>query len=196
MTKPDFLMNRSMMTSVIHRQRNIFTVKTDGLKAEIRVRRKKAMDYMLWLRIVCARVGQERLVGRFYICKAHRYLKEKEFNGAIEVLKAFEKKDPAHRAMAGQTSVIFILLKVTRHKQTNTHQWRCDISATMLKLCKELFLEAIGVEADCVEAIYNLGLVNIKMGVINEGLQAFENFTALFRQILKFFTRSRAFTTP
>ena len=28
---------------------------------------------------------------------------------------------------------------------------------------KQFYLEAIGVEADCVEAIYDLGLVNLKM---------------------------------
>jgi intraflagellar transport protein 88 len=44
---------------------------------------------------------------------------------------------------------------------------------------KELFLEAIGVEADCIEAIYNLGLVNIKIGVLNEALQAFEKLHSI-----------------
>ena len=39
---------------------------------------------------------------------------------------------------------------------------------------KELYLEAIGVEADCVEAIYNLGLVNKELGNLQESLQAFE----------------------
>lgn len=39
---------------------------------------------------------------------------------------------------------------------------------------KEFFLEAIGVEADCIEAIYNLGLVYKRLGYFNESLQAFE----------------------
>lgn len=29
---------------------------------------------------------------------------------------------------------------------------------------KEVYLEAIGVSADCLEAIYNLGLVNMHIG--------------------------------
>ena len=33
---------------------------------------------------------------------------------------------------------------------------------------KEFFLEAIGVEADCIEAIYNLGLVYKRLGYYNE----------------------------
>ena len=39
---------------------------------------------------------------------------------------------------------------------------------------KEFFLEASGVEADCVEAIYNLGLVYKRLGYFSESLQAFE----------------------
>ena len=35
---------------------------------------------------------------------------------------------------------------------------------------KEFFLEAIGVEADCIEAIYNLGLVYKRLGYFNESL--------------------------
>ena len=35
---------------------------------------------------------------------------------------------------------------------------------------KEFFLEAIGVEADCIEAIYNLGLVYKRLGYYNESL--------------------------
>ena len=32
-------------------------------------------------------------------------------------------------------------------------------------------MEGIGVEADCIQAIYNLGLVNKQMGVLKEALQ-------------------------
>ena len=34
--------------------------------------------------------------------------------------------------------------------------------------------KAIGVEADCIEAIYNLGLVYKRLNFYNESLQAFE----------------------
>merc|ERR1719163_2432906 len=44
---------------------------------------------------------------------------------------------------------------------------------------KELYLEAIGVEADCVESIYNLGLVNKRMGVLGEAQQAFEKLHSI-----------------
>jgi intraflagellar transport protein 88 len=40
------------------------------------------------------------------------------------------------------------------------------------------YLEAVGVEADCVEAIYNLGLVNMKMNNYTEAKSAFEKLHA------------------
>jgi len=40
-------------------------------------------------------------------------------------------------------------------------------------------LEAIGVEADCLEAIYNLGLVNKPMGLFSEAIQAFEKIQSV-----------------
>lgn len=37
-----------------------------------------------------------------------------------------------------------------------------------------MYLEAVGVEADCVEAIYNLGLVNLKLNNLQEASSAFD----------------------
>ncbi|KAL7692215.1 putative 43kDa postsynaptic protein [Plasmopara halstedii] len=194
---------------------HLHLLKTDGLKAEIRVRRKKAMDYMLVAAKLCApaldkkdwlagftwvidalkQENHESLASEMEICKAHRYLKEKEFNGAIEVLKAFEKKDPAHRAMAATNLSYLYFVEgdttqadkyasmAVRHQRYNAkalvNKGNCLYVKNECERAKELFLEAIGVEADCVEAIYNLGLVNIKMGVINEGLQAFEKLHSI-----------------
>ena len=36
---------------------------------------------------------------------------------------------------------------------------------------KEMFLEAVGVEANCVEALFNLGLVNLRLNLIAEANQ-------------------------
>jgi intraflagellar transport protein 88 len=36
---------------------------------------------------------------------------------------------------------------------------------------KEIYLEAIGVEVDCVEAIFNLGLANIQLGLVGDAIQ-------------------------
>jgi intraflagellar transport protein 88 len=51
---------------------------------------------------------------------------------------------------------------------------RYDINIGDLEGAKELYLEAIGVEADCVEAIYNLGLTNKRLSNLEDALQAFK----------------------
>lgn len=55
----------------------------------------------------------------------------------------------------------------------------CLCETGELERAKELFLEAIGVEADCVEAIFDLGLVNKQLGVYGEAIQAFEKLHTL-----------------
>jgi len=44
---------------------------------------------------------------------------------------------------------------------------------------KEQYLEAIGVEADCVEALYNLAYVNKKLNMFLEALQALEKLQTI-----------------
>ncbi|KAE9353761.1 Intraflagellar transport protein 88 [Phytophthora rubi] len=194
---------------------HLHSLKTDGLKAEIRARRKKAMEYILVAAKLCApaldkkdwlagftwvidalkQETHESLVSEMEICKAHWFLKEKEFGKAIEVLKAFEKKDPAHKAMAATNLSYLYFVEgdtaqadkyaslAVRHQRYNAkalvNKGNCLYVKNECERAKELFLEAIGVEADCIEAIYNLGLVNIKMGVLNEALQAFEKLHSI-----------------
>merc|ERR1711920_650435 len=55
----------------------------------------------------------------------------------------------------------------------------CLFSKGEFEHAKELYLEAVGVEADCIEAIYNLGLVNKRMGVLDEALQAFDKLHSI-----------------
>lgn len=55
----------------------------------------------------------------------------------------------------------------------------CLCESGELEHAKELFLEAIGVEADCVEAIFDLGLVNKQLGIYPEAIQAFEKLHTL-----------------
>ncbi|KAG1708700.1 hypothetical protein DVH05_022326 [Phytophthora capsici] len=194
---------------------HLHSLKTDGLKAEIRARRKKAMEYILVAAKLCApaldkkdwlagftwvidalkQENHESLASEMEICKAHWFLKEKEFEKAIEVLKAFEKKDPAHKAMAATNLSYLYFVEgdttqadkyaslAVRHQRYNAkalvNKGNCLYVKNECEKAKELFLEAIGVEADCIEAIYNLGLVNIKMGVLNEALQAFEKLHSI-----------------
>lgn len=132
----------------------------------------------------------EDLASELEIDMAIQYLKQKQFSQAIEVLKSFEKKDQQHRAMAA-TNLSFIYFLEQEYTQAEkyadlayTHdrynakalvnKGNCLLLRGELDMAKQFFLEAIGVEADCVEAIFNLGLVNIRMGSLQEAHQAFE----------------------
>lgn len=44
---------------------------------------------------------------------------------------------------------------------------------------KEVYLEAIGVSADCLEAIYNLGVINVHCGRLQEAMLAFDKLTSI-----------------
>lgn len=48
---------------------------------------------------------------------------------------------------------------------------------------KEQYLEAIGVEADCVEALYNLAFVNKKLNMFVEALQALEKLQTIISNV-------------
>ena len=124
------------------------------------------------------------------IKKAVTYLRMKQFDKAIEVFKSFEKKDHALKAKAATNLSFLYFLEqknqladkyanlAVRYDRYNAkalvNKGNCLFAAGEYEKAKELYLESIGVEADCVEAIYNLGLVNKKIGVLNESLQAFE----------------------
>jgi intraflagellar transport protein 88 len=136
------------------------------------------------------KADHEAMASELEIDMALTHLKRREFEQAIEGLKLFEKKDPQHRTMAA-TNLSFIYFleqdfgqaeKYADLAYTNdrynakalVNKGNCLLVKGEFEMAKQFFLEAIGVEADCVEAIYNLGLVNLRMGTYAEALQAFE----------------------
>lgn len=124
------------------------------------------------------------------IGKAIHYIKNKQIETAIESFKAFEKKDKIMMAMASNNISFLYFLEndfknaeqfsdiAIQHDRYNSkalvNKGNCLFVNEDYDRSKEFFLEAIGVEADCIEAIYNLGLVYKRLGYYNESLQAFE----------------------
>lgn len=186
----------------------------DTLKVEIRERELRARHYILnaakliapvidrkdwvvgydWI-IECLSQGHSVVASEMEIVKAIAYLREKKFDKAIDVLKAFEKKDHALKAKASTNLSFLYFLEndfqladkyanlAVRNDRYNAkalvNKGNCLFVSGEHERAKELYLEAIGVEADCSEAIYNLGLVNKRMGALNEALQAFEKLHSI-----------------
>eukprot|EP01029_Cantina_marsupialis_P022998 TRINITY_DN566_c0_g1_i1.p1 TRINITY_DN566_c0_g1~~TRINITY_DN566_c0_g1_i1.p1 ORF type:complete len:815 (-),score=313.08 TRINITY_DN566_c0_g1_i1:164-2608(-) len=137
----------------------------------------------------------DNLAAQLLICKASHHLRKKQYDQAITVLKSFEKKDHALKTMAATNLSFLYFLEgdvSQAHKYADmayqrerynakvlVNKGNCLFHKGELEHAKELFLEAIGVEADCVEAIYNLGLVNKELGVYGEALQAFEKLNSI-----------------
>jgi len=186
----------------------------DSLRLELTQRRREANQYILTAARLIApaidekdwaagykwaidelKIEHEQMASEVEVEMAIQYLKKKEFEKAIEALKAFEKKDVQHRAMAA-TNLSFIYFLEQEYETAEKHadvayqNERYNAKALVNKgncvhirgdfdLAKQFYLEAIGVEADCVDAIFNLGLVNIQMGAIQEAHQAFQKLHAL-----------------
>lgn len=66
----------------------------------------------------------------------------------------------------------------TQHDRYNAkalvNKGNCLFHKEEFENAKEYYLEAIGVEANCIEAIYNLGLVNKRIANFEEAIQAFD----------------------
>jgi intraflagellar transport protein 88 len=117
------------------------------------------------------------------IQKAIHFIKNKEIEQAIESFKIM-------MAMASNNISFLYFLEndfklaeqfadlAIQHDRYNSkalvNKGNCLFVNEEYDRSKEFFLEAIGVEADCIEAIYNLGLVYKRLGYYNESLQAFE----------------------
>ena len=113
-------------------------------------------------------------------------IKNKEIEKAIESFKSFEKKDKIMMAMASNNISFHYFLEndfklseqfsdvAIQHDRYNSkalvNKGNCLFIQEDFDRAKEFFLEAIGVEADCVEAIYNLGLVYKRLGYYSESL--------------------------
>lgn len=149
-----------------------------------------------------ARVGAKDIHGGFphiamelEIAKGIAYLKNKQIAQAYEVFQSFEARDQGlvDQAATNLSFLYFlegdfanaeakadVAVRADRYNaralvnKANIHFVKDELDAA-----RELYLEAIGVEADCVEAIYNLGLCNKRLGQLPDALQAFKKLHRL-----------------
>ena len=121
------------------------------------------------------------------ISRALTFLKKSSIEKAIEALKSFEKKDKAVMAKAASNISYLYFLEgdyvnaekyaeiAVRHDRFNAkalvNRGNCFYVKNEFMKAKELYLQAITVQADCVEALYNLAFVNKKLNMFMEALQ-------------------------
>lgn len=136
------------------------------------------------------RADYEGVMSKLEIDLSMQHMKKRRFEDAVALLKGFEKKAVSLRTIAA-TNLSFIYFLEGDYAQAERHadvaikadrynakalvnKGNCLFVAGELGRAREMFLEAVGVEADCIEAIYNLGLVNMKLSNLAEAQSAFD----------------------
>ncbi|KAH0788432.1 TPR Domain containing protein [Histomonas meleagridis] len=128
--------------------------------------------------------------GEFEVSFALAYLNHRNATKAIEMLRNIRKKDPSLMKLAA-TNLSYLYFLEQDYENANKHattalehdrynaqalvnKGNCLMKLGQEEEARELYLEAIGVEADCIEALYNFGIVSKMIGSYDEALQVFD----------------------
>ncbi|XP_059145083.1 intraflagellar transport protein 88 homolog isoform X2 [Physella acuta] len=131
------------------------------------------------------------------IDKAIMFLKQKNFQQAIETLKSFEKKD-SKVASTAATNLSFLYFLEADYAQADKYAEiamtadRYNPAALVNKgnvlyakhdyeKAREFFKEALTNDSSCIEALYNLGLCNKRLSRLEEGIDCFYKLHAILR---------------
>uniref|UniRef100_A0A8C7EV86 Intraflagellar transport protein 88 homolog n=1 Tax=Neovison vison TaxID=452646 RepID=A0A8C7EV86_NEOVI len=131
------------------------------------------------------------------INKAITYLRQKDFNQAVETLKMFEKKDSRVKSAAA-TNLSFLYYLENEFSQASSYadlavnSDRYNPSALTNKgntvfangdyeKAAEFYKEALRNDSSCTEALYNIGLTYKKLNRLDEALDCFLKLHAILR---------------
>ena len=117
-------------------------------------------------------------------------LKNNDRKRAVDLLKTLEKKHPESKEMIATNLSLVHFLEGDVHTASDyadvaLNADRCNAQALVnrgncffvnddYESAKELYLEAICVQSDCVQALFNLGLSNLRLNKPDDAIQAFE----------------------
>lgn len=152
----------------------------------------KAFDYI----IDCLKkVDMRVIINEIEMAKAMFFLKQRNITQTINIMKSFENKDKNLIAkVANNISFIYYVegqlenaekyskIALENEKYNNKaliNMGNVYFSKGDYVSAKDNYLESIGVNSNCVEAIYNLGMVNIKMELYYDAIDAFEKLNRI-----------------
>lgn len=192
----------------------IEAIKNDSLRQIERERKSMAEDYIMTAAKLIApvietsfAVGYDwcveavkashyvELANDLEINKATTYLRQRDFNQALETLKMFEKKDSRVKSAAA-TNLSFLyyleneLAQATNYADLAVSSDRYNPAALTNKgntvfangdyeKAAEFYKEALRNDCSCTEALYNLGLTYKKLNRIDEALDCFLKLHAI-----------------
>uniref|UniRef100_A0A8D2J6P4 Intraflagellar transport protein 88 homolog n=2 Tax=Varanus komodoensis TaxID=61221 RepID=A0A8D2J6P4_VARKO len=131
------------------------------------------------------------------INKAITYLRQKDFNQAVETLKMFEKKDSRVKSAAA-TNLSFLyfleneLTQASNYADLAVNSDRYNPAALTNKgntifangdyeKAAEFYKESLRNDSSCTEALYNIGLTYKKLNRLDEALDSFLKLHAILR---------------
>ena len=134
--------------------------------------------------------GFMELASQMDMAKALEFLSQKDFQSAVSCLKGFEKKQEELKASAA-TNLSFLyflendIKNAERYGQMATdvdrynalalvNSGNCSFVREDYEEARKMYPEAVNVEADCLEALYNLGLANKSLGNLQEAYDVFK----------------------
>jgi intraflagellar transport protein 88 len=139
--------------------------------------------------------GHEQVAMRMEHEQAVHLLKNNGMKIAVKTLKSLEAKSREMKALvATNLSLIHFLegdvdiassyadiaLDADRYNaKALVNKGNCFFASEDYASAKDLYLEAVGVEAGCAQAIFNLGLSNVRLQEPEEAIQAFEKLHSI-----------------
>lgn len=168
---------------------------TDSAKLIAPIIEDNILDGYEWLIETLKNSKYSEIQPELEISRALVHVKNKNIEVAIDSLKSFEKKDKRMMTLASTNLGFLYLLE----KDFENAEKYCDMALNNDRYnskalvnkgncyfykndflrAKENYLEAIGVEADCIEALYNLAFVNKKINAFGEALTALEKLQSI-----------------
>jgi intraflagellar transport protein 88 len=131
----------------------------------------------------------------FEISYALAFLNHRDAKKAIDMLRQIRKKDPALMALAAtnlsylycleqdfENADKYAVMALENDKynaQALVNKGNCFMQGGQEEEARNMYLEAIGVDAACVEALYNFGIVSKIMGSYDEALQVLDKLVRL-----------------
>ncbi|KAJ3260309.1 Intraflagellar transport protein 88 [Boothiomyces macroporosus] len=181
----------------------------DALRAIAREKKKAAHRYIIlaaklvapsieanfsagydWMVEVLKASSNNNMASELEIAKSVQYLKTKDFQQALESLKAFEKKDQKLVGTAS-TNLSFLYFLEGDYKNSeyyadiaidhDRYNSKAQTNKGQLAKARDHYQEVIGMDAVCTEAMYNLGLVLKKMEEYEAALIWFDKLHAILR---------------
>lgn len=143
--------------------------------------------------------GVKEIVSEMEMAKAMYFLKKRDVEQTIKIMKSFENKDKKliSRVSNNVSFIYFIegdMNQAEKYVDIALDNERYSHKALVNKgniyfykeeydRAKDYYLEAIGVQSDCVEAIYNLGMINERLNKVFDAIQAYDKLNTVLPNI-------------